>query len=100
MYNKPQYRFQVVAVFLTLFHKLDSMGWFSHRRRSGGRHNCITYLRAPKDCSPQKNSERGPRPRGRLPNKMPHFVLFCSRWPCISYTTLRDSPKFTIYPYQ
>jgi len=25
-------------------HKLDSMRWFSHRRRSGGRHNCITYL--------------------------------------------------------
>jgi len=25
------------------FHKLDSMRWFSHRRRTGGRHNCITY---------------------------------------------------------
>jgi len=24
--------------------KLDSMRWFSHRRRTGGRHNCITYL--------------------------------------------------------
>jgi len=24
--------------------ELDSMRWFSHRRRTGGRHNCITYL--------------------------------------------------------
>jgi len=24
--------------------KLDSMRWFSHRRRTGGQHNCITYL--------------------------------------------------------
>jgi len=41
--------------FLTLSHadydkhksniiKLDSMRWFSHRRRTGGRHNCINYL--------------------------------------------------------
>jgi len=26
--------------------KLDSMRWFSHRRRTGRRHNCITYLLA------------------------------------------------------
>jgi len=24
--------------------KVDSMRWFSHRRGTGGRHNCITYL--------------------------------------------------------
>jgi len=29
--------------------ELDSVRWFSHRGRSGGRHNCITYLRAPED---------------------------------------------------
>jgi len=27
-----------------LTNKLDSMRWFSHRRRNGGHHNCITYL--------------------------------------------------------
>jgi len=32
-------------------YQLDSMSWFSHRRRTG----------------------RKSRPRGRLPNKMPHF---------------------------
>jgi len=24
--------------------RLDSMRWFSHRRRTGGRHSCVTYL--------------------------------------------------------
>jgi len=24
--------------------QLDSTHWFSHWRRTGGRHNCITYL--------------------------------------------------------
>jgi len=51
------------------------MRWFSHRRQSGGRHNCITYLRASEDRS-WKNAARGPRPRGRLPNKIPHFFVF------------------------
>jgi len=56
-------------------YQLDSMRWFSHRRRSGGRHNSITYLRF------RKNATRGPRPRRRLPIKMAHFFGFCPRWP-------------------
>jgi len=27
-----------------LRHSVDSMRWFSHRCRTGGRQNCITYL--------------------------------------------------------
>jgi len=35
--------------------------------------------RAPEDHS-RKNAARGPRPRGRLPDNMPHlFVFFCPR---------------------
>jgi len=73
--------------------KLDRMRWFSHRRRTGGRHNCITYLlmdvvawltatpatramlkvlfqtftarRAPENRAPEDRSR-----------KMPHFVVF------------------------
>jgi len=30
------------------------MRWFSHRRKSGGRHNCITYLRTSEDRSRKK----------------------------------------------
>ena len=70
--------------------KLDRMRWFSHRRRTGGRHNCITYLlmdvlawitpamlkmlsqtftarRAPENRAPEDRSR-----------KMPHFVVFLS----------------------
>jgi len=37
---------------------------------------------APVRTTPEKNAPRGPRPRGRLLNKMPHFfVFFLSRWP-------------------
>jgi len=37
---------------------MHSMRWFSHRRGTGG----------------------GSRPRGRLPNKMPHFFVIFVRW--------------------
>jgi len=31
-----------------IYHQtLDSMCWFSHWRRTGGRHNCVTYLLMP-----------------------------------------------------
>jgi len=46
--------------------ELDNMRWFSHLRRNGGRHNCITYLRAPEDRS-RKNAAL--------------FRFFCPRWP-------------------
>jgi len=45
---------------------LDSMRWFSHRRR------CVPPRAAP----PPKNTARGPRPRGRLPNKMQHSFFY------------------------
>jgi len=63
--------------------KLDSMRWFSYRRRTGG----------------------GLRPRGRLPNKMPHFFIFCPRWPWPltltfklgwDFCTIHLSPSFII----
>jgi len=43
---------------------LDSMRWFSHRRRSGGRHNCTyLYLRAPEDRSQKKTSHEDRAPK-------------------------------------
>jgi len=46
--------------------KLDSMRWFSHRRRS-----------APDDGF-QKHAAREPYPRKRLPKNVPHFFVFLS----------------------
>jgi len=35
--------------------KPDSIRWFSHRHRSGGWHNCITYLHSPAPRTAPKN---------------------------------------------
>jgi len=52
-----------VVHYRNLFLNLDSMRWFSHRRRTVARHNC--------------------RPRGPLLKKMLHFFDFCPwrPWP-------------------
>ena len=57
--------------YLFIWMKLDSMRWFSHRRRTGGRHNCMTYLLT-------DVVDRAPEDRSR---KMPRFVVFCPWWP-------------------
>ena len=54
---------------------LESMRWFSHRRRTGGRHNCITYLLTDVVVWPTATFTRS------APEKMPHFVVFCPWWP-------------------
>ena len=36
---------------------------------------------APPRTAPEKNAAREPRPKGRLPNKMPYVFVFCPRWP-------------------
>jgi len=74
--------------------KLDSMRWFSHWCRTGGRHNCITYLLMDIVVWPtathamlkmfsqtykyirRTQGPRGPHPRRPLPKKMLHFVVF------------------------
>jgi len=47
--------------------KLDRMCWFSDQRR---------MVEAPPRTAAEKHAARGPRPRGRLPDKMLHFIVF------------------------
>jgi len=57
------------------------MGWFSHRRRSGGRYNCNTYLRAPRTASEKKCRTRTAPQRATPEQNAAHFRFFCPRWP-------------------
>jgi len=60
----PSHSSTAVVIGLEIVRELDSMRWFSHRRRS-----------AHKDGFWKKCRTR-PRPRGQLSNKMRHFSVF------------------------
>jgi len=93
---------------LDQFMELDSMRWFSHRRRTGRWHNCNTYLltdvvawptatpATPAMLNMFSHHTLHARPPERTaaartaPEKMPHFVVFSpwSPWPL--------TPKFEL----